>query len=148
MKIKIVKEGFNPWQEVEAYQQAATDFTGNFGATNIFIGTMRDFNEGDEVQAMTLEHYPKMTEKHLTAIINDAMQQWAILDVLLIHRVGDLLPNQTIVLIAVWSTHRGDAFDSCRYIIEKLKSTAPFWKKETLVKGSRWVSGNTAGYKK
>lgn len=148
MKIKIVETGFNPWQEIENYQQAATDFAGKFGATNIFIGTMRDFNEGDNVKGMTLEHYPGMTEKHLAKIVKDAMQQWALLDVLLIHRVGDLLPNQAIVLIAVWSSHRGDAFDSCRYIMEELKSNAPFWKKEQLVEGSRWVSSNTAGYKK
>ena len=147
MKIKIVKESFNPWKEIEIYQQAATDFAGKFGATNIFIGTMRDFNEGDEVKAMTLEHYPEMTEKNLANIVNEAMQQWNILDVLLIHRVGDLLPNQSIVLMAVWSSHRGDAFDSCRYIMEKLKSNAPFWKKEQLKEGSRWVSGNTKGYK-
>ena len=146
MKIKIVEQGFNPWEEVQSYQQTLTDLTGKFGATNLFIGTMRDFNEGDEVKSMRLEHYPGMTEKYLAKTIEKAMQQWAILEVLLVHRVGELLPNEPIVLIAVWTSHRGDAFDSCRYIMEDLKSHAPFWKQEQLEQGSRWVSSNTKGY--
>ncbi|NOQ35443.1 MAG: molybdenum cofactor biosynthesis protein MoaE [Methylococcaceae bacterium] len=148
MKVKIVETTLNPWQEVEDYQQEAIALRGKFGATNIFIGTMRDFNEGDEVTAMTLEHYAGMTEKQLENIIKEAMQQWDVLDVLIVHRVGELLPNQPIVLVAVWTSHRGDAFDASRYIMEALKTKAPFWKKETLVNGSRWVDKNTDGYKK
>ncbi|MDQ7090329.1 MAG: molybdenum cofactor biosynthesis protein MoaE [Methylococcales bacterium] len=146
MKIKIIEQGFNPLDEVQNYQQTLTDLTGKFGATHIFIGTMRDFNDGDDVKRMRLEHYPGMTEKYLTKTVEQAMQQWAILDVLLIHRVGELQPNEPIVLIAVWAHHRGDAFDSCRYIMEDLKSKAPFWKQEQLEQGSRWVSNNTNGY--
>lgn len=143
MKIKLVDADFNPWKEIENYQQTRTVFDGKLGASNIFIGTMRDFNEGDEVKAMTLEHYPGMTEKHLAQVVDNAMQQWTVLDILLIHRVGKLLPNQTIVLIVVWASHRSDTFEACRYIIETLKSEVPLWKKEQLVTKSRWVKTNT-----
>ncbi|MCK5898440.1 MAG: molybdenum cofactor biosynthesis protein MoaE [Methylococcales bacterium] len=146
MKIKIIEAELNPWQEMEHYQANMTTLSGKFGATNIFVGTMRDFNEGDVVTSMTLEHYSGMTEKQLAKIIEKTEQQYAILDVLLIHRVGLLLPNQPIVLIAVWAVHRGDAFDACRNIMEALKSSAPFWKKENLIEGSRWVTKNTQGY--
>jgi len=146
MKIKIVEQSFMPLQEVDIYQQTATTFAGKFGATNIFIGTMRDFNDGNSVKGLTLEYYPGMTENYLEKIANTAMEQWKILDILLIHRVGKLSPNEAIVLIAVWASHRGDAFDACRYLMEDLKSKAPFWKKEQLATGSRWVKTNTSGY--
>lgn len=148
MNIKITTADFNPWQEVQDYQ-AATKMAGKFGATSVFVGTMRDFNQGDEVQGMTLEHYPGMTEKQLAVIVTEAETQWPILDTLVVHKVGDILPNQPIVLVAVWTSHRGDAFDACRYIMEALKSKAPFWKKEQLSKvESRWVDKNTDGYQK
>jgi molybdopterin synthase catalytic subunit len=96
---------------------------------------------------MTLEYYPGMTEKQLEKIITEAQQQWRFIDSLVIHRVGDILPNESIVLVAVWSSHRGDAFDASRYIMEALKSKAPFWKKELLVtENERWVANNTNGY--
>jgi len=120
---------------------------GKYGATSIFIGTMRDFNEDRTVQGMTLEHYPGMTEKQLEKIIHEAQQQWRLLDVLVVHRVGDISPDTPIVLVAVWSVHRGDAFDACRDIMEALKSRAPFWKKERLpAEQSRWVESNSDGY--
>lgn len=148
MSIKITTADFNPWQELQDYQVAA-NMAGKFGATSVFVGTMRDFNEGDAVQGMTLEHYPGMTEKQLAVIINAASAQWPVLDVLVVHKVGDIFPNQPIVLVAVWTTHRGDAFDACRYIMEALKSNAPFWKKERLsTEKSRWVGKNTDGYQK
>jgi molybdopterin synthase catalytic subunit len=106
---------------------------------------MRDLNEGDEVTAMTLEHYPGMTEKHLEKILQQAEQQWPLMDSLIIHRVGEVLPDDTIVLVAVWSAHRASAYDANRFIMEELKSSAPFWKKETLVDGTRWVEKNTPG---
>lgn len=146
MKIKIVEQSFSPLQEVEIYQRSIAGLSGKFGATNIFIGTMRDFNEGDEVTNMTLEHYSGMTEKELAKIVDEIYSKWAILDVLIVHRVGELLPNEPIVLVAVWTVHRGDAFDSSRYIMEALKKKAPFWKKEQLGKTSRWVEKNTEGY--
>ena len=132
MTIKISTEAFDPFQEIQAYQNAKTGNIGAVGATSIFIGTMRDFNEGAAVKGMTLEYYPGMTEKQLEKIISEAQQQWQIIDSLVIHRVGDILPNESIVLVAVWSSHRGDAFDASRYIMEALKSKAPFWKKELL----------------
>jgi molybdopterin synthase catalytic subunit len=145
MTIDIRHEDFDPWQALQQYQQPAQ--FGQFGATSIFIGTMRDFNDGDTVTAMTLDYYPVMTEKQLTKIVTEASQQWAVLDALIIHRVGEILPNQPIVLVAVWTAHRGDAFDACRYIMEALKSSAPFWKKERLINNQeRWVTHNTDGY--
>ncbi|MGZ8152904.1 MAG: molybdenum cofactor biosynthesis protein MoaE [Methylovulum sp.] len=147
MVVKISAAAFDPWSELQNYQCSASAMVGKFGATSIFIGTMRDFNDGDNVKGMTLEHYPGMTEKQLEKIIGNAQQQWQLLDVLLIHRVGDILPNEPIVLVAVWSSHRGDAFDASRYIMESLKSEAPFWKKELLIsEDERWVLKNTDGY--
>lgn len=146
MPIKITTADFNPWQEIQDYQ-AGNRFAGKFGATAVFVGTMRDFNDGDNVQCMTLEHYPGMTEKQLAVIVNQACRQWTVLDTLVIHKVGDIFPNQPIVLVAVWTSHRGDGFDACRYIMEALKSKAPFWKKEQLnTEHSRWVNKNTDGY--
>lgn len=145
--IKITPVRFDPWQEVSVYQESLSHLTGKFGATNVFIGTMRDFNEGDSVTGMLLEHYPGMTEKQLEIIVQQAVDVWHLLDVLVIHRVGDIRPNEPIVLVAVWASHRGDAFDAGRHIMEALKKQAPFWKKERLVNGiERWVERNTSGY--
>ena len=132
MKINIVSESFDPWEEIQAFQSSAEGMRGKYGATSIFVGTMRDFNEGDTVKGMALEHYPGMTEKQLGHIVTEAMQKSKVIDVLLVHRVGDVFPEDPIVLVAVWSSHRGDAFDASRYIMEALKSKAPFWKKELL----------------
>lgn len=149
MKVKICTEAFKPWQELQNYQDTVLGNSANFGATSIFIGTMRDYNEGVGVQSMTLEYYPGMTEKQLEKIIADAEQRWQIIDTYVVHRVGEIKPDDTIVLVAVWSSHRGDAFDACRFIMEALKSTAPFWKKEVLGSGqTRWVEKNTDGYQK
>jgi molybdopterin synthase catalytic subunit len=149
MKVKIFAEAFNPWQEIQSYQDTAAEASIKFGATSIFIGTMRDYNEGVAVQSMTLDYYPGMTEKQLEKIIADAGLQWQIVDAHIVHRVGEIRPDDVIVLVAVWATHRGDAFDACRFIMEALKSTAPFWKKEVLVSGqARWVEKNTDGYQK
>ncbi len=148
MTIKITAQAFDPFQEIKAYQADKIDNIGAIGATSIFIGTMRDFNEGVTVKGMTLEYYPGMTEKQLEKIIIEAQQQWQLLDSLVIHRVGDILPTDAIVLVAVWSSHRGDAFDANRYIMEALKSKAPFWKKELLITADeRWVTHNSNGYK-
>jgi len=147
MAIKIVDEVFDPWLEIQSYQNTAA-MTDQFGATCIFIGTMRDFNEGDHVKGMSLEHYPGMTERQLEKIVVEAQSRWPIINTLLIHRVGDISPNEPIVLVAIWSSHRGDAYDANRYIMEALKSRAPFWKKEVLTSElERWVLKNTDGYK-
>ena len=146
MQIDIIAHAFEPYSRVQAYQTTLP--SGSYGATCVFVGTMRDFNDGDKVQAMTLEHYPEMTRKQLGKIVAQARQQWAIEAGLLVHRVGDIHPADAIVLVAVWTTHRGDGFDACRFIIEQLKHTAPFWKKEHLSHHeSRWVSANSDGYK-
>jgi molybdopterin synthase catalytic subunit len=146
--IKICTAEFKPYQELEAYQvQQKNKLAGKQGAANIFVGTMRDFNAGEEVQGMTLEHYPVMTEKQLEKIVSEAKEQWSLLDTLVIHRVGDVFPDDVLVLVVVWSVHRGAAFDACRFIMEALKSRAPFWKQEILKDGSRrWVDKNTDGY--
>jgi molybdopterin synthase catalytic subunit len=146
MRIDIRDNAFDPFRELAHYQESLTGLHGRFGAMASFIGTMRDFNEGDEVYGMVLEHYPGMTEKHLQKIIGQATDRWPLLEVLVIHRVGELYPNDPIVLVAVWSAHRAAAFDACRFIMEDLKSKAPFWKKETLDSGHRWVEKNTPGY--
>lgn len=145
MAIQLRPDAFDPYAELLAYQAGFQDHAGKYGATCAFVGTMRDFNEGDTVRAMTLEYYPGMTERQLELIVAEAARRWDFLDVLVIHRVGDILPDQPIVLVAVWSAHRGAAFEACRYLMEELKHRAPFWKKETLVEGERWVERNTAG---
>ena len=109
------------------------------GAIVSFVGTVRDLNEGETVAQMELEHYPGMTEKSLQAIVDQARARWALFDALIIHRVGPLLPMEQIVLVAVTSAHRGEAFQACEFIIDYLKTEAPFWKKEQTPQGARWV---------
>lgn len=143
MTVKIIERAFEPFVEIQNFQNQL-NLAGKFGATSIFIGSMRDFNEGDDVQAMTLEHYDGMTQKQLFNIIDAAKSQWQFLDCLIVHRVGEILPNEPIVLVAVWSAHRAEAFDACRHVMEELKSHAPFWKRETLVTNeTRWVKKNS-----
>lgn len=145
MAVQIYPESFDPWSALQRHQRQLAD--GSFGATATFVGTMRDFNEGDDVRGMTLEHYPGMTELQLQSIIDDAQQRWPLLDVLIAHRVGDIEPGEPIVLVACWSAHRAAAFEACRQLMEMLKSSAPFWKKETLAdRSQRWVSKNTCGH--
>jgi len=149
MQVKVTAEPFDPWSEARSYQDAAGQMAGKFGALSLFVGTMRDFNAGDQVAGMTLEHYPGMTEKALEKIVQEAAERWPVLDALVVHRVGEIRPADPIVLVAVWTSHRGDAFDASRHIMEALKSKAPFWKKERLqAEGERWVAENTDGYLK
>ena len=147
MTIKICSLEFDPWQEIAMYLQQTPELKGKYGATSVFVGTMRDFNQNEIVQSMFVEHYPGMTENQIKRIIEQAEQQWSLLDSLLIHRIGTVVPDDTLVLVAAWSAHRGDAFDATRFIMEALKSQAPFWKKETLASGdARWVEKNSDGY--
>jgi Molybdopterin converting factor, large subunit len=149
MLIKLCEQPFNPWQEIEAYQTGLQRIAGKFGATGVFVGSMRDSNQGDDVVEMFLEHYPGMTEKQLQSVIEQAENQWQILDALVIHRIGKVAPQDVLVAVAVWSAHRGDAFDASRFIMEQLKHQAPFWKRETLASGQqRWVEKNTDGYQR
>ena len=146
-KIGISESIFDPWKLQQEYQLSSMQGKTDYGATASFIGTMRDFNEGDDVTSMTLEHYPEMTKKQLNEIIDVAANKWSLLNILVIHRIGKILPTEPIVLVAVWSSHRVDAFEACRFIMEDLKHKAPFWKQESLKDGSyRWVEENTAGY--
>ena len=160
MPSEIRSEPFDPWKETQRYQQNHIE-QGKYGATASFVGTMRDFNQGDNVTSMTLEHYPGMTENYLDKIGEEAKQRWDLIDCLIVHRVGDIQPNEPIVLTVAWSAHRKEAFEACRYLMEELKSRAPFWKKEGLHdkqgddprdslgkngnKKTRWVDKNTPG---
>jgi molybdopterin synthase catalytic subunit len=109
------------------------------GAVASFIGVCRDGNDGDVVTKMTLEHYPGMTEKALENIITEAKGRWNIMDALIVHRVGDLKPTDQIVLVVVTGAHRGEVFAACEFIMDYLKTRAPFWKKEQTPEGARWV---------
>lgn len=116
----------------------------NIGALVSFVGQVREFtnnslNDGESINTLTLEHYPEMTEKALTAIELEAKKRWDIIDSLIIHRVGTLQPLDQIVLVAVTSAHRGEAFKACEFIMDYLKTSAPFWKKEATSQGERWV---------
>jgi molybdopterin synthase catalytic subunit len=114
------------------------------GAIASFTGLMRDTNEGDAVRAMTLEHYPGMTEAALVEIVTDARKRWALQAVTVVHRVGTLLPGEAIVLVLTASAHRGEAFSACEFIMDYLKTRAPFWKKEETPAGSRWVDARAS----
>lgn len=142
MQVDIRNTAFEPYAELQAYQENMQN-VGQYGATAVFVGSMRDFNEGDTVKSMLLEHYAGMTEKYLKQISQQAAARWSILDSLIIHRVGQIQPNDPIVLVVVWSAHRKDAFEASRFLMEELKSKAPFWKKEYLREGQRWVQQNT-----
>ena len=114
------------------------------GAVASFIGTVRDRNDGASVSAMELEHYPGMTERAIESMIDDACKRFDIRGVRVIHRVGALKPREQIVLVAVTSAHRHDAFQACEFLMDYLKTQAPFWKKETTPEGARWVDARQA----
>jgi molybdopterin synthase catalytic subunit len=114
------------------------------GAIASFIGTVRDLNDGSGVSTLTLEHYPGMTEQALADICTRARQRWDLIDTLVIHRVGPLKPTDQIVLVVVTSAHRGDAFAACQFIMDYLKTEAPFWKKELTPQGERWVQARAS----
>ncbi len=142
-RVLVTDQAFEPYAEAAHFQADCPSLSGQYGATSLFVGTMRDFNEGERVRAMTLEHYPGMTERQIGLIVDEAAERWELLAALIIHRVGNLHPDQPIVLVGVWSAHRGAAFDASRYLMEALKHRAPFWKKEALPDRSRWVECNT-----
>jgi molybdopterin synthase catalytic subunit len=114
------------------------------GAIASFVGVVRDLNDGADVAEMTLEHYPGMTEKALEKIVGEARARWDIYDALVVHRVGTLKPTDQIVLVVVASAHRGEAFQACEFLMDYLKTRAPFWKKERTPDGARWVDARTA----
>ncbi len=135
MKISVQEADFDVGAELAALRAGDA----RVGAVASFVGLVRDVNEGSGVSEMTLEHYPGMTEKALAAIVGDARTRWDIYDALIIHRVGRLLPCDQIVLVAVSSAHRGEAFAACEFIMDYLKTRAPFWKREATPAGTRWV---------
>ncbi len=114
------------------------------GAIACFIGVVRDLNDGAAVASMTLEHYPGMTEKALGDIVSQARARWELYDILVVHRVGELRPTDPIVLVVVTSAHRGSAFAACEFVMDYLKTDAPFWKKEATPAGERWVDARVS----
>ena len=134
MKIAVQTEDFDVQAEV-----AALHASPKVGAVVMFLGTVRDLNEGDEVASMTLEHYPGMTEKSLAEIVDEARGRWPLGRVTVIHRIGEMWPGEEIVFVGVTSAHRGSAFAAGEFIMDYLKTRAPFWKREATPEGDRWV---------
>jgi molybdopterin synthase catalytic subunit len=135
--IRVQQEDFDPGAELERLRG---NLQGSAGAVVSFIGLVRDLNEGADITGMTLEHYPGMTEKALAAIAAEASARWKLNDAVIIHRVGPLAPNDRIVLVIAAGAHRKEAFRACEFMIDALKTKAPFWKKETGSRGSRWIT--------
>ena len=134
MIIRIQNEDF----DIAAVNRELLAGRTDVGAIASFVGLVRDLKD-DSLQQMKLEHYPGMTEKALQNIVSKAQKRWEIVDLAIIHRVGALRPSDQIVLVSVLSAHRADAFDACEFIMDYLKTDAPFWKKEVSVQGSKWV---------
>ena len=135
MTVRVQTRDFDVSRELAALR--AND--PRVGAVAAFVGTVRDVNGESRVTTMTLEHYPGMTEKSLAAIVDEAKARWDICDALVVHRVGPLKPTDQIVLVAVTGAHRGEAFAACAFIMDYLKTRAPFWKKVETPGGARWV---------
>ena len=135
MTVKVQEADFDVGAELATLRAGDA----RVGALASFLGLVRDMNDGSSVSEMTLEHYPGMTEKALEEIVIEAHGRWDIYDALVIHRVGPLKPCDQIVLVAVTSAHRGEAFAACEFNMDYLKTRAPFWKKEATPDGGRWV---------
>ncbi|MEB0042925.1 MULTISPECIES: molybdopterin synthase catalytic subunit MoaE [unclassified Pseudomonas] len=142
MAIRVQTAAFDPGLEVNALHAANV----GVGAVVSFVGYVRDFNEGREVAGMFLEHYPGMTEKALAKITAEAEQRWPLLKLDVLHRIGALEPGEPIVFVGVASAHRQAAFDACAFVMDYLKTRAPFWKKENTRDGPRWVEGRDSDH--
>jgi molybdopterin synthase catalytic subunit len=140
MTVRVQTADFDVGRELAALRAGDA----RVGAIATFIGTVRDVNDAADVSTMTLEHYPGMTEAALADIVDEAKRRFDVYDALVIHRVGELRPTDQIVLVAVTSAHRGEAFDACRFVIDYLKTRAPFWKKERTPSGDRWVEARAS----
>lgn len=140
MSVRVQEADFDVGAELAALRQGDA----RIGALASFVGVVRDMNDGAGVSEMTLEHYPGMTEKALEAIVAEAKARWRIFDARVIHRVGRLLPTEQIVFVAVSGAHRGEAFAACEFIMDYLKTRAPFWKREVTPTGARWVDAREA----
>ncbi|MGI3746433.1 MAG: molybdopterin synthase catalytic subunit MoaE [Janthinobacterium lividum] len=143
MSVRVQPDAFDPGAEVNAMHDANV----GVGAVVSFVGYVRDFNDGRDVAGMFLEHYPGMTEKALLKIVDEAQQRWPLLKLEVIHRVGELAPGEPIVFVAVASAHRQAAFEACDFVMDYLKTRAPFWKKENTSEGPRWVEGRDSDHK-
>jgi len=135
MAIRIQTEPFDVGHEISQLSNADT----RVGAVATFMGLVRDLGGSEPLLSLTLEHYPGMTEKALATLESEARARWGVLDVLIIHRVGCLQPQNPIVLVVVTGSHRGETFSACEYLMDALKTRAPFWKKETMTSGEHWV---------
>lgn len=140
MTIRVQAEAFDPGVETSAMHAANV----GVGAVVTFIGYVRDFNDGLDVSGLYLEHFPGMTEKSLAKIAQEANSRWPLLKVDIIHRVGRLEPGEPIVFVGTASAHRQAAFEACAFIMDYLKTRAPFWKKEDTPQGPRWVEGRSS----
>jgi len=140
MPVRIQEQDFDVSDELAVLRAGDA----RVGAVASFVGVVRDLNDASRVSTLTLQHYPGMTEKALAQIIDDAKQRWDIVDALVIHRVGALKPRDQIVLVAVTSAHRGESFAACQFIMDYLKTRAPFWKKEQTPEGERWVEARAS----
>lgn len=140
MPVRVQTEDFDVGAEIARLRESNP----KVGAVASFVGVVRDLNDGDEVATLTLEHYPGMTEKSLEDIVTQAKQRWDIYDALVVHRVGTLQPLDQIVLVVVTSAHRGESFKACEFLMDYLKTRAPFWKKEVTPQGSRWVEARAS----
>ena len=140
MTVRVQAEDFDAGAEIARLRGGDP----KVGAVAAFIGVARDVNDGAAVATLSLEHYPGMTEKALDGIVAEARGRWRLIDALVIHRIGALRPTDQIVLVAVTSEHRGDAFAACEFIMDYLKTRAPFWKKEATAEGERWVEARVA----
>jgi molybdopterin synthase catalytic subunit len=135
MPVRVQTEDFDLSAEISRLRAGEA----RVGAVASFVGVVRDLNDGSDVSQMTLEHYPGMTERALERIVSEAKARWDLFDVLIVHRVGTLKPTDQIVLVAVTSAHRGESFAACEFVMDYLKTQAPFWKKEQTPAGGRWV---------
>ena len=140
MTVRVQKEDFDLGFELGNLRLANP----SIGALVSFVGQVREMNNGDAINTLTLEHYPEMTQRALETIEAEAKIRWDIIDSLIIHRVGTLKPQDQIVLVAVTSAHRGEAFRACEFIMDYLKTSAPFWKKEVTNQGKRWVEAKVS----
>ncbi|HTS52286.1 MAG TPA: molybdopterin synthase catalytic subunit MoaE [Burkholderiales bacterium] len=140
MPVRIQTEDFDVGAEIAALRHGDPAV----GAIASFVGLVRDVNAGDRVSEITLEHYPGMTQKAVQEIVDEAKSRWNIVDALVIHRIGTLRPADQIVLVAVTGAHRGAAFAACEFVMDYLKTRAPFWKKEQTPAGSRWVDARSS----
>ena len=138
--VRVQPEPFDAGAEIDRLRRGSA----RVGAIASFVGVVRDRNDEADVETMELEHYPGMTERAIEAIVAEATERWSIIDASVVHRIGHLQPGDPIVLVAVACGHRGEAFQACEFIMDYLKTRAPFWKKETTPGGARWVASRSS----